>query len=112
MEQERETLRMRVSTEEPRSLEGVYWWRSSERYCDPVPVITLKQNVEVLYCIRALISTHSQHCSSERSYTYRFYFFTTRSEVRTAVISSKEMLQKRTGGLSFMKASIVLNLVK
>ena len=45
---------MRVSAEELRSLEGVYKWRSSERYCGPVPVITLKQTVEILYCIHAL----------------------------------------------------------
>ena len=50
---------MRVSAEERRSLEGVYRWRSSERYCGPVPVITLKQSVDILYCIRVLISSQS-----------------------------------------------------
>ena len=41
---------MRVSAEERRSLEGVYRWRSSESYCGPVPVITMKQSVEISTC--------------------------------------------------------------
>ena len=57
LELERGILRMCVSAEERRSLEGVYKWRSSERYCGPVPVNTLKQSVEILYCIRALIDS-------------------------------------------------------
>ena len=40
-------LRMLVSVEEQRSLEGMYRLRSSERYCCPVPVITLKQNMGI-----------------------------------------------------------------
>ena len=54
---------MRVSAEERRSLEGVYRWRSSERYCGPVPVTTLKQSVEILYCIHGLIRSQ---CSNRR----------------------------------------------
>ena len=49
---------MRVSADEQRFLEGVYRWRSSERYCGPVPVITLKQSVEILHCIRALLAAN------------------------------------------------------
>ena len=49
---------MPVSAEERRSLERVYRWRSSERYCGPVPVITLKQSVEILHCIRALLAAN------------------------------------------------------
>ena len=50
-------LRMRVSAEERRSLEVVYGWKSSERYCGSVPVITVKQSVGNLDCIRALIGS-------------------------------------------------------
>ena len=39
-------LKMRVSVEKRRSLEGMYTQRSSERYCGPVPVSALKQSVE------------------------------------------------------------------
>ena len=55
LELERGILRMRMSAEERRSLEEVYRCRRSERYCGPVPVITLKQGVQISYCIRALI---------------------------------------------------------
>ena len=48
---------MHVSAEEQRSLEGVYRWRSSERYCGPVPVIILKHSMEILYCNPALIGS-------------------------------------------------------
>ena len=50
-------LRMCVSAEEQRSLEGVYRCRSSERYCGPVPVSTWKQSMDILYCIHALIGS-------------------------------------------------------
>ena len=48
---------MCMSAEERRSLDGVYRWRSSERYCGAVPVVTLKQSVEILCRIRALIGS-------------------------------------------------------
>ena len=49
---------MRVSAEERRSPEGVYRWRSTERRCGPVPVIALKQSVEILHCILYWSKTH------------------------------------------------------
>ena len=58
LELERGILRVRASAEERRSPEGVYGWRSWERYCCPVPVITLQQSVEILYCIHAVTGSH------------------------------------------------------
>ena len=51
LELEQGILRMSVSAEERRSLEGVYRWRISESYCGTVPVTTLKQSVEIVYRI-------------------------------------------------------------
>ena len=64
---------MRVSAEERRSREGLYRWRSSEGYCGPVPVITLKQSVETLYCIRALIG--NQYDDRKMGWTWSSSFF-------------------------------------
>lgn len=41
-------LRMHVFADERRSLEGVYKWRRT-KYCTPVPMITLKQNMETVF---------------------------------------------------------------
>ena len=57
LELERGILRMFVPAEGRKFLEGVYRWKTSEKYCGPVPVNTLKQSVEILYCIRALIDS-------------------------------------------------------
>ena len=62
-------LRMRVSAEEWWSLEGVYRWRSSERYY--VPVKALKQNMEILHCIHALIG--NQHSDWRMDWTWSFF---------------------------------------
>ena len=54
--------------EDRRSPEGVYRRSSSERYCGPVHVITLKQIVKTLYSIRAL--TGNQCSDRSRDWTW------------------------------------------
>ena len=71
LELERGILRTHVSVEEQRSLEGVYR-RSSERYCGPVPVITLEQSVEILY---ALIGSQCNNWRMGWHGLFIFFFF-------------------------------------
>ena len=67
---------MRVSADERRSLEGVHRWRRSERYCGPVPGITLKQSVGILHYILALLAANvTAEDSVGHGCFFRFFCF-------------------------------------